>query len=515
MIYQIKITLLNSRPPIWRRLLVNENMLLSELHETIQIAFNWMDRQMHCFEARKTNGVRLTEKHLSIGVNDEELLHFMDNYDYDERKEKLSNWLKKEKDKLLYIYDFGDEWRHEIVLEKIIGCEPGMVYPYCVKAVRKGAQENGGGVVEEVLEANREELEEIINFQLKGLAEKLPATLPGDHENKADWERLFQLAKEFKHLAPWKWLNDDQIFAVELPNGEYAFCSIMGAAGQEFGIAAFIGHEGLTYLKRLLLTEGIDETALYENRSLIFELCNRKELSKRDYELIKKTNISFRGKKSWPIFRAMEPGYFPWYLTDEEAAVMTIILERAVEIGKRTKESLTIQRFGAANVCFAQKLVPAPGGGTKWEDSFISLSSAKPNKEAQVPINEVHVHRLKKTLKKFHIPIEIGIFHSPTPVREHINERPFLPTVFVAAEKEHEMALFHDMIEPEDRDQRIQGAFLKMLEKLNYIPVEIWLEKKIVPILAPITKKLAITVIEKDTLQIIEEIKRTMYKQMG
>ena len=48
-IYQIKVSLLHTRPPIWRRLLVPANISLAALHAVLQIAFDWQDCHLHEF----------------------------------------------------------------------------------------------------------------------------------------------------------------------------------------------------------------------------------------------------------------------------------------------------------------------------------------------------------------------------------------------------------------------------------------------------------------------------------
>lgn len=58
----------------------------------------------------------------------------------------------------------------------------------------------------------------------------------------ANWPRLLELAEELKQFQPWKWIDDDQIFAIQDPETkEYVYCSIMGAGGMEYGLSAFIG----------------------------------------------------------------------------------------------------------------------------------------------------------------------------------------------------------------------------------------------------------------------------------
>jgi len=51
-IYQIKVTLLWSSPPIWRRLLVPSDIALSELHDLVQRAMGWDDSHLHEFDCR-------------------------------------------------------------------------------------------------------------------------------------------------------------------------------------------------------------------------------------------------------------------------------------------------------------------------------------------------------------------------------------------------------------------------------------------------------------------------------
>lgn len=101
--YQLKITLRDVRPPVWRRVVVPD-LTLGALHEVVQRAMGWDDYHMHVFEAR---GVY-------YGRRDPELGH------REESKARLSQVLKRAGDKIRYEYDFGDSWEHDIVLEKLV-----------------------------------------------------------------------------------------------------------------------------------------------------------------------------------------------------------------------------------------------------------------------------------------------------------------------------------------------------------------------------------------------------------
>jgi hypothetical protein len=129
-VYQLKITLKDIRPPIWRRLLVPD-CSLAELHEVIQVAMGWENYHLYDFEVA---GERYTDP------------RGMDDLDTgDARKVKLSRVARREKAKLRYTYDFGDNWQHEVLVEKILPSEEGQTYPACITGKRACPPEDVGG----------------------------------------------------------------------------------------------------------------------------------------------------------------------------------------------------------------------------------------------------------------------------------------------------------------------------------------------------------------------------------
>lgn len=165
MIYQFKVELKDVGIPVWRRLQVDSEMTFKELHQVLLIAFDCFGTHFHDFEIRKSNGESV--KNIRIGREEdaeesafkrdelieslkdgyEKELFFIDFIEEDyreiardnlkiaieekieglsdihgrilnEEKVKLSDWFKQEKDRPFYTYDFGDDWKHVIVLEK-------------------------------------------------------------------------------------------------------------------------------------------------------------------------------------------------------------------------------------------------------------------------------------------------------------------------------------------------------------------------------------------------------------
>lgn len=130
--YQLGTSLRWLQPPVWRRLLVRPDISLAELHDIIQVAMGWTDSHLRQFYGRDVR----------YGVPDPDFSPDV----RDSRKIKLGDLIKKPKARLIYEYDFGDGWEHEIVLEKCVEAEPSAKYPFVVEGERACPPEDCGGV---------------------------------------------------------------------------------------------------------------------------------------------------------------------------------------------------------------------------------------------------------------------------------------------------------------------------------------------------------------------------------
>ncbi len=134
--YQLKITLNGSKPPIWRRILVQPDITLGQLHEVLQIVMGWTDSHLHQF----VFGPEI------FGVPDDEEGGLFGFQVKDENKHRLSEFLRREKDFLSYEYDFGDGWEHKILLEKILPFDGSVKLPKCIKGKKACPPEDCGGI---------------------------------------------------------------------------------------------------------------------------------------------------------------------------------------------------------------------------------------------------------------------------------------------------------------------------------------------------------------------------------
>ncbi len=129
-VYRLKITLMGSEPPIWRRVLVPGGTTLAELHMIIQVAMGWENDHLHLFrDGKRSYGPRSSW---------EDML--------DEEKVCLRDIAPQARAKFGYEYDMGDSWRHTIKVEAIKRATDDFKGVECLDGARACPPEDCGGL---------------------------------------------------------------------------------------------------------------------------------------------------------------------------------------------------------------------------------------------------------------------------------------------------------------------------------------------------------------------------------
>lgn len=154
-LFQLKVTLRDvSKPPVWRRVLVPATMTLGELHEVIVRAMGWHGGHLHVF----SDGMA------EYGMPDPELGH------QDEDSIELDEVLSGPGDRLSYTYDFGDDWDHDVKLEKVLPPDAAATVPACLAGKGACPPEDCGGawgyaeLKEAIADPAHEERQELLEW---------------------------------------------------------------------------------------------------------------------------------------------------------------------------------------------------------------------------------------------------------------------------------------------------------------------------------------------------------------
>jgi len=133
----VKVFLYGIQPQIWRRFEISTEVTFAAFNDAIQAVMGWENKSPH--EFRHGKGKRLVDVIGPIGLEDQTIGEFQD-----EAVLTVAEFLGKRKlpVRILYRYDFADEWIHEIVFEKKI---PGEGPPLVLAGERACPPEDFGG----------------------------------------------------------------------------------------------------------------------------------------------------------------------------------------------------------------------------------------------------------------------------------------------------------------------------------------------------------------------------------
>jgi hypothetical protein len=133
-VLSLKVTLRNTKPPVWRRVLMPESMTLADLHLATLAAMGWYGGHLHDFDV---GGRRYGDP--------SETDDFDDDFVADESRMRLSALVRSAVRRFLYTYDFGDRWEHDILIEKAPPTGAVEALPACVAGKRNCPPEDCGG----------------------------------------------------------------------------------------------------------------------------------------------------------------------------------------------------------------------------------------------------------------------------------------------------------------------------------------------------------------------------------
>jgi len=252
-----------------------------------------------------------------------------------------------------------------------------------------------------------------------------------------EWKKLYQAALKFKSVEPWKWMNDQDLFGVQNPKTEeIGYGCVLGQLGELLALNVYLGSEGLGGYKKVASGKisGRDLSLIFTQRTLMASFEDRKSLQKEDLEIIDKLGLKSSGGQAWPAFRSYRPGFYPWFLTKEEAEFLTLALEQAYSVALRFKNDYNLltppkQGYYFAKVWNKEKKT--------WEDSWIKPPPVREEKSITLPaVDKARLEKIKGARLKGRGDWEIDYFFAPNCIKEKQDERPYYPKMIAFADRE-------------------------------------------------------------------------------
>jgi hypothetical protein len=136
-VYIMRVALLDIRPPIWRKMRLPGNATLSDLSDSILVAMGWDNDHLHGYNIRGETFKGIPFDDIDLDGDKDDSLYTLDSFEF------------SVKEHFLYVYDFGDNWRHKITIQKILPANevenPEAIV--CLGGKRAGPPEDCGGFI--------------------------------------------------------------------------------------------------------------------------------------------------------------------------------------------------------------------------------------------------------------------------------------------------------------------------------------------------------------------------------
>jgi len=287
---------------------------------------------------------------------------------------------------------------------------------------------------------------------------------------------LYELLGRVRDLAPWEWMEEDEIFGVQDPDtGEFSFVSIMGQAGEHYAVAAYQGMRGFYGFMNLLAAgpdmglEGVLQTP-----QLQASLEDREMVEQHDRDQMKALGLKYRGRQAWPLFRSYRPGHLPWYLEPGEARILRHVLEQVLEVAPRVRENPEILIPEDDDDNYLVRVAERDGPNLVWRDTAMTFGAPQPLDLTIQMDNELL--EMVKGLPKSRTRLDADFIVVPGSIGAK-GERPQLPYMLILVDATKRIVLDIKVLTAEPSLEAMWGRLgievLGMIGATGFIPKEI------------------------------------------
>ncbi len=330
------------------------------------------------------------------------------------------------------------------------------------------------------------------------------------------WRPLYEAALEYRDLMPWRFLYDDQLFAVKDPlTGQTGYCCVLGTLGEVIALCVYRGSEGLDFYQRIhsgTLGPGDDETIAGQN-AILAEFADRRELEKEDLAILKSLNLAIRGRKQYPRFRSYLPGYSQWFLNETEVRFLTLALMAACHFAGDYLKNKTILQSDTIDHYLTYMPQQDLDGTHSWIREWSRPEPVPDPAIARLPYNEIRLQKLKHMNLKRDTAWEADGLLMPGILQDQ--DRPYFARILAVAHHDSGVMLSFNLTPyAADPYPPLTEAIVSAIERHKRLPSEIKLANKhAYEAVQPVAESLGLKITLSKNLNAIKRFKTGLDRQ--
>jgi hypothetical protein len=341
-------------------------------------------------------------------------------------------------------------------------------------------------------------------------------------------DKLYEIAFKYKKTKLWKKLWDTEVFAVKMSDGEIAFLSVMGRAGEYCAIGIYLGDEGFGSFRQLVEKKRPYASIFEERERMLSQKClhlafeNKSELTQEEIaevsRFVRSRGIRLGGKKAYPRFVKYEPNRYPWFLQDKkdegylyQAIDASIDLAGILDKKKPSDLGIISVREDTTDVPMMER-----SKGKYIFTDRVELPAAR--KQAYVRPdyrNEIRIANVKRQHRSGSWECELVLF--PEPIQNRPQEVPYYPHILMAVSSETYFLLpSKPVLDYAEHSEDVIDHLLECFVQQGWRPDEFRVrDSRTYELLEDLAIKLKIPIHIDDHLPALDDVEERMIAQIG
>jgi len=331
-------------------------------------------------------------------------------------------------------------------------------------------------------------------------------------------ERLYGMASELYALRPWHLLDERNLVVVrDTAIGETCYCSVMGALGEVFAMHAYIGTESYRLFRKMAAGEITDAGEFFASQHSVYvEFVPGADLDGPDRTLLAALGHLVRRAKASPIFRAIRPGFHPWFVTEEEAQTLEECMRAVIVVCSATSTQADVKYWDQTDTYPAVSRLDAATSEPRYRIELIKTMLPSEPPLPRVQLGEEQIRQLRSHDHAASGVMELDCFLSCAVIGKK-SERKACPCIALAVDADSGIVFPPELASPSvSAGDVLAMALLKAIQTGRALPREIRVRSgRFKDCLAPLSELCGAPIRVVGSLPALEEAREQLLRMMG